>query len=78
MPEIKAEMHAKIVVVLLLAVICAVSAIVCPKNYCEKVKCDNAIERNECEQNQNGVFEERGTFCGCCPACLTKISEYHL
>ena len=54
--------------------VCTSFAIVCPQNYCERVDCSNAIEKNDCEQNQNGIFEEHGTFCGCCPACLTKLS----
>ena len=69
----------KIAVVLLLAVVCVVSAIVCPERYCDGIDCGSArIEKDQCEQNENGVFVEKGTFCGCCPACLTKICKSSL
>ena len=67
------KMNAKLIIVSLLAVVYTTSALVCPKNYCSTVDCGNKVEQNDCEQNQNGIFRERGTWCGCCPACLTKL-----
>ena len=68
-------MQFKITIVLLVAVVYTASAMVCPKDFCSKVDCGNKVEQNDCEQNKNGVFRERGTWCGCCPACLIKLTE---
>ncbi|GFS99724.1 u35-Nephitoxin-Nsp1a_1 [Nephila pilipes] len=54
---------------LLLIGVAAVSAIVCPKNYCATVNCPNV----SCSENQ--LYKERGSFCGCCPVCLHVLKK---
>ncbi|CAG2111560.1 unnamed protein product [Medioppia subpectinata] len=33
-----------------------------------------SVSRDACK-DKNGIFNEHGTYCGCCPACLNKIAE---
>ncbi|KAF8782887.1 hypothetical protein HNY73_013120 [Argiope bruennichi] len=54
---------------LLLIGVAVASAIVCPKNYCEKIKCKEV----SCSSDQK--YTEHATFCGCCPACLNIIQK---
>ena len=63
-------------IVLMFAMVYTVCGIVCPQDYCSIVKCKNDIDKIDCEQNKNGIFEENGSFCGCCPACITKLGKF--
>ena len=68
-------MNGKLLIVVLLAIVYTASAMVCTKNFCDTVRCNNAVLKDDCELNKNGVYTEHGTVCGCCPACLTKLSK---
>ncbi|GBN45831.1 hypothetical protein AVEN_2226-1 [Araneus ventricosus] len=56
-------------IVLLLIGATVSNAIVCVPNYCDSVTC----ELVQCASNQK--YKEGGSFCGCCPTCLTIIQE---
>ncbi|XP_046739774.1 fungal protease inhibitor-1-like isoform X2 [Diprion similis] len=57
---------------LALALVIAVTeGIVCPPNYCAGVNCTETSE--DCGPNQQ--FEPNSSFCGCCPQCITILSE---
>jgi len=62
------------IILITISIVYTVSAIVCPANYCETKVCA-VVEKKECEVNNDGVFTERGGWCGCCPTCLHKIRE---
>ncbi len=48
--------------------------IVCQVDYCARVDCA-VVDKTDCEVNKDGIFAERGGWCGCCPTCLHKIRE---
>jgi hypothetical protein len=60
------------VLIVSLAFVALASAIVCPPNVCDNVRCA-AVEQNGCESN-GGIFVPKGGFCGCCDACPHKLN----
>ena len=52
-----------------------VHAIACPPNFCASVRCKNDITEESCTV-KGKVFKPKGTFCGCCDACLRIIRKY--
>ncbi|GFQ93567.1 u35-Nephitoxin-Nsp1a_1, partial [Trichonephila clavata] len=55
--------------ILLLIGVSIANAIVCPRNYCDNVKCDSV----SCSSNEE--YTQHGTFCGCCPTCVTVLKK---
>ena len=41
---------------------------------CNDITCNATITKCYCEKHQM-IYKEKGTFCGCCPACLRKICK---
>ena len=62
----------KLLLTLLALCVCTASAIVCPRNFCDTVQCNELVPEN-CV-SQNAVFRPNVTFCGCCPACIRQQS----
>lgn len=62
--------------ILFAAIVATAYGFACPANFCDSVKCDNLLTQELCEKTNGGVYRERGTFCGCCPSCLTKLSKF--
>ncbi|CAG2168032.1 unnamed protein product [Oppiella nova] len=67
-------MHLNLQIIVLMTIFGTIYGIVCPTDYCQSVDCANNVTQTSCE-NQNGIYTAQGTFCGCCPACLTKLEE---
>ncbi|KAG8178916.1 hypothetical protein JTE90_014122 [Oedothorax gibbosus] len=57
------------VFLLLTAVLTASSLFVCPEDYCDNIQCEDV----SCGPNQE--INPYGTFCGCCPACVTLLEK---
>ncbi|GIY92935.1 hypothetical protein CEXT_237021 [Caerostris extrusa] len=57
------------IILLLFVGVGVASAIVCTKDTCSMVRCDNS----KCEEGETRV--ENGGFCGCCPLCVTFLEE---
>ena len=57
-------------VICLLSFLAYASAIVCPPNACQLVRCA-AVTASTC----NGIIAQNGGYCGCCDACLTELSK---
>ncbi|KAJ9595414.1 hypothetical protein L9F63_013398, partial [Diploptera punctata] len=56
-------------IILLLAVwLHTTTAIVCPQNYCDTVKCVNI---GECPENSLKI--PKSSFCGCCDTCVNTL-----
>ncbi|KAF8782886.1 hypothetical protein HNY73_013119 [Argiope bruennichi] len=58
----------KIVILILIGATVS-NAIVCAPDYCDSVKCKPV----SCSSNQE--YKKDGSFCGCCPVCLTVIQK---
>lgn len=54
---------------LLLMCTAVANATVCPENFCDNQECKEV----SCGLNQE--VNPRGTFCGCCPACVTIVGK---
>ncbi len=64
--------------ILLMIITYSVLSLDCPKDYCKKADCNkDKVDKEDCESEdgRNGVYRQKGTWCGCCPACLTKLKE---
>jgi hypothetical protein len=61
-----------------LCVAVAACAILCPEDFCRSVDCAVAAGENDppCAANQR--LNENGTFCGCCPTCVTQLGNVFL
>ncbi|XP_045473198.1 uncharacterized protein LOC123679763 [Harmonia axyridis] len=63
-------------IVILLVVLLTVSSIncllVCKKDTCDHVKCENATQENCNKPNQD---LRKGGFCECCTVCFTTLAE---
>ncbi|GFT77761.1 u35-Nephitoxin-Nsp1a_1, partial [Nephila pilipes] len=62
------KMFHRTLILLMIGVLIA-SAQVCPPDYCDDIECDPV----SCSSGQE--YNEEGTFCGCCPTCVTLLSK---
>ncbi|KAG8187906.1 hypothetical protein JTE90_001668 [Oedothorax gibbosus] len=58
------------VFLLLTAALTVSSRIVCTPDFCDKIQCTPDLS---CGPNQE--LDPHGSFCGCCPACITIIEK---
>lgn len=54
---------------LLLSSVMVASGIVCLPNICKDIKCQKI-------ENCNGDLRTNGSFCGCCPKCVTLLGKF--
>ncbi|XP_024219043.1 uncharacterized protein [Halyomorpha halys] len=57
-------------IVFLAGLIAISSAISCPHNFCEIIKCQEDITEETCQQ-QNKIYVPNGSLCGCCAVCVS-------
>ncbi|UYV79529.1 hypothetical protein LAZ67_17003025 [Cordylochernes scorpioides] len=57
-------------IVLFLAIAAAEEEFICPRNYCDTVKCEDLT----CE-GEHVILVPQATFCGCCSRCIRLLQE---
>ena len=66
-----------VLIVSLVAIVMIEARVPCTENFCARVQCKltESNAKSNCEQDTRKVFLPKGGICGCCDACVTKISE---
>uniref|UniRef100_A0A6M2E105 Putative conserved secreted protein n=1 Tax=Amblyomma tuberculatum TaxID=48802 RepID=A0A6M2E105_9ACAR len=57
-------------VCMVLLLVAAVRAIVCPPGFCDSVNCPEVSA-----ENCDGRVSKEGSVCGCCDACIQQLGE---
>ncbi|KFM80371.1 hypothetical protein X975_22425, partial [Stegodyphus mimosarum] len=58
--------------ILLVAVAVVADAFVCPKDYCDKVECEDLTD---CLESNGQRVREKGSYCQCCDICIKLLGE---
>ncbi|KAF8782898.1 hypothetical protein HNY73_013131 [Argiope bruennichi] len=60
-------------IILLTLFVAVAQCFVCPKNFCDKVECEDL---SSCRAENGYKVREKGGWCRCCDICVKVLGEY--